>query len=176
MQGSQGKLLVSICMSEQCQAVTIWIERPDATRREAELVYPQAGVRIPPAEGLEDNETKLYEEAAAVARISPRAASALVRVLLEAFLKRHLTEAGQSVKGKRLEELIDLAVKHLALSPTLKKGLTAIRKRGNATMHDPYGLTDDTRAEELPRLFQAVDQLVDDLHVTPHVWDVIARA
>ena len=96
-------------------------------------------------------------------------------MLLEAFLKRHLTETRQSVKGKRLEELIDLAVARLALSPTLKKGLTAIRKRGNAAVHDPYGLTDDTRSEELPRLFQAVDQLVDDLHVTPQLWDVMAE-
>ncbi len=119
MKGSQGKLLVSIYMSKQCEALTLWIEHPTAAGSEAELVYPHAGVRIPPAEGLEDNETKLYEEAAAVARISPRAASALVRVLLEALLKRHLAAADRPVKGKRLEELIDQAVEHLALSPTL---------------------------------------------------------
>ncbi len=175
MEGSQGKLLVSICMSEQCKALSLWIEHPTAAGSETELVYPHAGVRIPPAEGLEDNETQLYEEAAAVARISPRAASALVRVLLEALLKRHLAAADRPVKDKRLEELIDQAVEHLALSPTLKKGLTAIRKRGNATMHDPYGLTDQTRSQELPRLFQAVDQLVDELHVTPQIWDLMAE-
>lgn len=175
--GSQGRLLVSRCMSEQCQALTIWIKsgNGESEDEEVELVYPQPGARTPPAEGLTPDEIKLYEEAAEVAPASRRAASALLRVLLEAHLKRHLTETGQSVKDKRLEELIDLAVKHLALSPTLKKGLTAIRKRGNAAVHDPYGLTDDARAAELPRLFQAVDQLVDDLHVTPQIWDVMAE-
>ena len=172
LESDQGKLLASVCMSEQCQALTVWIKskNEESDDGEVELVYPQPGARTPPAEGLTPDEIKLYEEAAGVAPASRRAASALLRVLLEAFLKRHLTEIKQSVKGKRLEELIDLAVKHLALSPTLKKGLTAIRKRGNAAVHDPYGLTDDTRVNELPRLFQAVDQLVDDLHLTPRMW------
>ena len=172
LESDQGKLLASVCMSEQCQALTVWIKskNEDSDDGEVELVYPQPGARTPPAEGLTPDEIKLYEEAAEVAPASRRAACALLRVLLEAFLKRHLTRVGQSVKGKRLEELVDLAVEHLALSPTLRDGLTAIRKRGNAAVHDPYGLTDDARAEELPRLFQAVDQLVDDLHVKPQIW------
>ena len=172
LESDQGKLLASVCMSEQCQALTVWIKskNEDSDDGEVELVYPQPGARTPPAEGLTPDEIKLYEEAAGVAPASRRAACALLRVLLEAFLKRHLTRVGQSVKGKRLEELVDLAVEHLALSPTLRDGLTAIRKRGNAAVHDPYGLTDDARAEELPRLFQAVDQLVDDLHVKPQIW------
>lgn len=140
------------------------------------MVYPNAAVRIPPTEGLEPEETELYEEAAAVAPASRRAASALLRVLLEAFLKRHLDEAGQPVKGKNLFELIEVAVDHLDLTQTMKKGLTAIRRRGNASVHDPYGLTDDARAADLPLLFQAVDDLVDDLHTKPTRWADIAEA
>ena len=177
LEGGQGKLLVSRCMSEQCQALTIWIKSgsEESEDEAVELAYPQPGARTAPTDGLTTDEIKLYEEAAEVAPASRRVASALLRVLLEAYLKRHLTETGQSVRSKRLEELIDLSVKHLALSPTLKKGLTAIRKRGNAAVHDPYGLTDDARAAELPRLFQAVDQLVDDLHVTPQLWGEMAE-
>ena len=179
LEGSQGRLLVSVCMSEQCQALTVWIKsrteesddgEEESDDGEVELVFPQPGARPPPAEGLTPDEIKLYEEAAGIAPASRRAASALLRVLLEAFLKRHLTKAGHSVKDEPLVKLISLAVEHLALSPTLRDGLTAIRKRGNAAVHDPYGLTDDARAEQLPRLFQAVDQLVDDLHVTPLIW------
>ena len=58
------------------------------------MVYPQAGVRIPPAEGLNEEEVQIYKEAAAVAPMSLRAGCALVRVLLEAYLKRHLAIAG----------------------------------------------------------------------------------
>lgn len=180
LEGSQGKLRVSVCMSDQCQALTVWIERRNEQleqldAREIELVYPQPGARTPPAEGLSPDEIKLYEEAAEVAPASRRAACALLRVLLEAFLKRHLATAGHTVEDKPLVKLIEVAVKHLALSPTLKNGLTAIRKRGNAAVHDPYGLTNEARSEELPRLFQAVDQLVDDLHITPQTWAAMAE-
>ena len=93
-------------------------------------MYPQAGIRIPPAEGLHDVEICLYREAAAVAPVSPRAACALVRALLEAYLKRHLADAGHPVGDKRLVEIIDSAVSNLELSQTLKNGLTAIRDEG----------------------------------------------
>ena len=174
MEGSQGKLLVSACMSEQCQALAIWIERPNATRRGAELVYPQTDVRIPPQAGLDNDEIKLYEEAAAVERPSPRAARALLRALLERFLKRHLAAAGHSVERKKLVAVIDLAVEHLDLSKTLKTGLTAVREQGNTALHDPYGITEDTNPEALRWLFQAVDELVEELHVRPQKWADLA--
>ena len=176
MTGSQGTLYVSRCLSPHCKALALWIKESIGFPNDGtiERVYPQTGIRIPPPEGLEPEETKLYEEAAAVAPTSRRAACALLRVLLEAFLKRHLTAAGQPVKGKNLAGLIDEAVAHLDLSQTLKNGLTAIRKRGNASVHDPYGLTDEARAEDLPWLFRAVDDLVDDLHVKPNRWAEIA--
>ncbi len=176
MSGKQGDLCMSRCMSLTCRALALWIREPDARSydEDVELVYPQVGVRLAPADGLSAEEVKLYKEAAAVAPVSRRAACALLRVLLEAFLKRHLTEAGHSPKEKPLVELIELAVEHLDLSQTLKNGLTAIRKRGNTAVHDPYGLTDDARAEDLPWLFQAVDDLVDDLHVKPRKWAGIA--
>ena len=168
---------MSRCVSEECKALALWLtDWHDETRAyETRLVYPHASVRIPPADGLEDEEVKLYEEAAKVSPASRRAASALLRVLLEAFLKRHLTAAGQSVENKRLVGLIELAEDHLDLSPTLKTGLTAIRKRGNAAVHDPYGLTDDTRAGDLPWLFLAVDELVEELHVKRRKWADMAE-
>lgn len=182
IKGSQGQLNVSRCLS--CDALACWLKTPlarhDPIRGQVrtsrtKLVYPLPGIRVPPADGLQPEETDLYEEAAAVAPTSRRAASALLRVLLEAFLKRHLTTAGQSVGSKNLYQLIDLTVTYLDLSPTLKTGLTAIRKRGNASVHDPYGLTDAEQAEDLPWLFRAIDDLVDELHVKPAKWSAIAK-
>ena len=138
-------------------------------------MYPQRGVRTPPKEGLSPEEEELYKEAAAVEPVSRRAASALLRVLLEAFLKRHLTSTEHSTKNKNLVQIVDLAVEHLELSNALKMGLTAIRKRGNTDVHDPYGLTHTERAKDLPWLFEAVDQLVDDLHLKPNRWAEIAN-
>ena len=178
MQGMQGELLVSRCVSQTCRALALWLREKNSQsgKTSSELVYPKIGIRKPPVEGLNTEEVKLYEEAAAVATVSPRAACALLRVLLEAFLKRHLTEAGHSPNRNRLVGMIDLAVQHLDLSQTLKNGLTAIRKRGNTAVHDPYGLTDDARADDLPWLFQAVDDLVDDLHVKPKKWAGISNS
>ena len=171
LDGSQGIPLVSKCISRDCMSLALWIKTTDESGSECiELVYPLSYPRTPPREGLSDEETRLYKEATEVVAASRRAACALLRVLLEAFLKRHLLDAGHAVNGKTLESLIESAVQHLDLSPTLKDGLTAIRKRGNTAVHDPYGLTDDTRSEDLPWLFQAIDDLVDDLHVKPQKW------
>ena len=175
--GSQGWLLASRCLSPDCEGLAAWIRESSRAhiKGPTKMVYPLARLRTPPKDGLEPREAELYEEAAGVAPTSRRAASALLRVLLEAFLKRHLAAAGQPVKGKNLARLIEAAVDHLDLSRTMKEGLTAIRRRGNASVHDPYGLTDDARADDLPWLFQAVDDLVDDLHVKPTRWADISK-
>lgn len=171
MIGSQGTLLVSQCMSSDCEALALWIKDNENVVR---LVYPQSVARFPPQKGLTEDETELYEEAVAVAPASRRAACALLRVLLEAFLERHLTHADHNVEGMPLVGMIELAVDHLELSQSLKDGLTAVRERGNTAVHDPYGLTDDTRTDDLPWLFQAVDDLVEDLHTKPEKWAGIA--
>ena len=95
----------------------------------------------------------------------------MVRVLLEAVLKRLLDEDRFDVNGKSLWALIDAGVENLGLSRPLKTGLTAIRKRGNSAVHDPYGLTDETRADELEWLFKAVDDLIDDVHYKRKNWE-----
>ena len=179
--GSQGELRASRCMSRACNALALWLRRPgpQAGSWEVRLVYPQAGVRIPPEDGLEPGEVKLYEEASGVAGRSPRAACALLRVLLEMLLKRHLVAKKHLTdvnKRVPLAKLIEMAVDHLGLTQTLETGLKAIRERGNTAAHDPYGLTDDTRVEDLPWLFAAVDDLVDDLHVKPKKWGGITKA
>ena len=162
---------VDQCVSGSCKKLAFWISRDSQYK----LVFPQTGIRIPPEEGLDGGEAEMYKEASAIAPISPRAACALVRVLLEAFLKRHLETNGISTKGKKLVELIELAATDLGLSSSLQTALTAIRKRGNLAVHDPYGLTDDARADELPFLFQAVDSLVDELHTNPKRWAELAN-
>ena len=181
MEGSQGELLVSRCMSGACGALALWLKSADPQTgiEKVRLVYPQAGVRIPPEDGLKPKEVKLYQEASDVAGRSPRAACALLRVLLEMLLKRHLVAEGHLTDVKQripLAKLIEMAAEHLDLTQTLETGLLAIREDGNTAAHDPYGLTDEARTEDLPWLFAAVDDLVDDLHVKRKKWDGIANA
>ena len=42
-------------------------------------------------------------------------------------------------------------------------------------MHDPYGLTEEAHASDLPWLFRAVDELVDELVVKPNKWADISE-
>ena len=72
LKGNQGELLVSRCMSGVCGALALWLRAVDplSNTERVRLVYPQADVRIPPADGLRDEEVKLYEEAACSARRS----------------------------------------------------------------------------------------------------------
>ena len=74
--GSQGQLMVSRCVSQSCQALAVWIRTVVMEKGFPEevtyLAYPQAGVRIPPAGGLQDEEVRLYAEAARSAPVSPR--------------------------------------------------------------------------------------------------------
>ena len=130
--GRQGKLRASKCASPDCRALALWLEVAVPRREGGQspwvenvtvMVYPQAGVRIPPADGLEPEEVRLYREAAAVAPMSRRAGCALVRVLLEAYLRRQLAVREHSVENKRLVALINMAVDHLDLVPHLEDWL-----------------------------------------------------
>ena len=178
----------STCVSERCGRTAFWVEQtiidPDEPTGDFEgtphckprtskrvMLYPEAGNRPPPADGLDQRELDLYKEAAKIATISPRAAAALLRVLLEAFLKR------QYGSNDRLINLIEKSEQDDNLPTSIKTGLEAIRIRGNATVHDPYGITSEEQENDLPMLFQAIDDLVDELHAKPKRWnDIITSA
>ena len=127
-------------------------------------------IRQAPDQGLEHEETELYQEAAAVTEVSPRSACALLRLLMESLLKRHLANAGHSTNNKTLFKLIELAEQKLDLSSLLKSGLSAIRVQGNEASHDIYGISAETADANVEWLFVAIDQLIDDLHIKPQAW------
>lgn len=176
----------STCVSEPCRRTAFWVqvtrlaeEDVDSTtgvhnRVQRETVklmrYPDTRNRLPPDEGLSRRELDLYTEAAKIASISPRASAALLRVLLEAFLKR------QYESEAKLVDLIKKAAEDDKLPISIKNGIQAVRLRGNASVHDPYGITNGEQAGDLPLLFQAIDDLVDELHMKPKRWKDIVTS
>lgn len=60
---------------QHCTEYTIW--------NDGRLVYPAGLIGPPPADEMNDEVQEVYEEARAVARASPRAAAALLRVCAE---------------------------------------------------------------------------------------------
>ena len=162
------------CTRRSCLALSYWLRSPSEHSYDGwsieRFVALYRDVRQPPNQGLESEEAELYREAAAVAGLSPRSACALLRLLMESFLKRHLKDAGHSVNKRKLFRLIEMAEQNLDLSSMLKSGLSAIRVQGNEASHDIYGISADTADENVKWLFVAIDQLIDDLYVKPQKW------
>jgi len=162
------------CTRRSCLALSYWLRSPSERSYDGwsfeRFIALHRDVRQPPDQGLVPEEAELYQEAATVARLSPRSACALLRLLMESFLKRHLTNAGHSVSKKQLVRLIEMAEQHLDLSSMLKSGLSAIRVQGNEASHDIYGISAETADENVKWLFVAIDQLIDDLYVKPQKW------
>ena len=83
------------CTRRSCLALSYWLRSPSEHSYDGwsieRFVALYRDVRQPPNQGLESEEAELYREAAAVAGLSPRSACALLRLLMESFLKRHLS-------------------------------------------------------------------------------------
>ena len=75
IQGTQGELRVSRCVSESCGSLAVWFYAKDDSMlgRGTHLVFPTPAARVPPEEGLTDEEMGIYEEAAMIEHLSPRA-------------------------------------------------------------------------------------------------------
>ena len=69
---------VSLCA--KCENATLWLDE--------KIIYPTARMGPPANSDLPDNVKEIYEEASAIARLSTRAACALLRLAIEMLLKR----------------------------------------------------------------------------------------
>ncbi len=103
---------------------------------------------------------ELYEEARAVAGVSPRAAAALLRVALER-LTAHL-----GYGEKKLNDAIGALVAEGRLAPDLQQAMDALRITGNDASH-PGEVRLDDEAGGLAALFEIVNVLVERLVSIP---------
>ena len=175
---ADSEIWLARCEMIECAALSYWLreysEDVDNWHNER-FVALHRDIRQPPDDGLLTEEAQLYQEAASVAGASPRSACALLRLLLESLLKRHLVEAGHSINNKNLFKLIEMSEQKLDLSSMLKSGLSAIRMQGNQASHDIYGISTETADDNVRWLFVAIDQLIDDLYVKPRKWAELER-
>ncbi len=170
----RSRVWLARCNNLHCGQLSYWLRTRDLQDEylwlDPRFVAFHYDLRQPPDEGLNEDEADLYRQATTVASASPRAACALLRVLLEIFLRREITSRGHDVGRKRLVELIEFAVEHLNLSATLRNGLSAIRVQGNQAVHDAYGISQPANEDTVHWLFVAIEDLVDDLYVKPQKW------
>ena len=120
--------LVAISICSHCEGTTLWLDE--------KIIYPPTCSAPPANSDLPDDVKQVYEEAAAIADQSPRAACALLRLAVE-MLMRHLGETGS----------INESIKNLVkkdLDTRVQQSLDIVRITGNNAIHPGEIAFDDT--------------------------------
>lgn len=157
---------VSTCLV--CKRQAIWrtyYARPGGNFGfwKVELLYPRAVPDEVPQLNSDapTDVADLYQEAAGVLPVSPRAASALLRLALEALLRDLYPDEDN------LNNLIGLAVRD-GLPERVQKTMDILRFNGNQSVHD---LRHEDTVETASTLFQLLNIVVDQLVSQPKQLD-----
>lgn len=147
-----------------CGEQSLWMTKskePAARAFAGELTmcYPIPPQGPPPSEDMPENVAADYQEARAIAAVSPRAAAALLRLCVQKLCK-HLGEPGKNIN----DDIASLVKK--GLTPLAQKALDTVRIFGNNAVH-PLDLTSTEMRSSVPTLFQLVTFIVDDLITRP---------
>lgn len=145
------KFGISTCST--CDKIHIWLD---------EKMIEPTGAGIPlPNEDMNEDIKKIYNEAASVFNLSPKAAGALLRLALQKFLKEQL-----GTKGKNINTDIGFLVKENKISEDAKKCFDIVRGYGNNGVHP--GLIDlDENKESVKGLFKLFNMAVDKTITIP---------
>ena len=138
---------VSIC--SHCDSGTFWLVK--------KIIYPPTRPAPPANIDLPDEIKQVYEEAAAIADQSPRAACALLRLAVE-MLIRHLGETGSINEG--IKNLVKKGLK-----PQVQQSLDIVRITGNNAVHPGEIDFDDTT--DVQALFNLINVIAGVLITQP---------
>ena len=143
----QGYVRVSICT--RCSQPSFWLQQ--------KIIYPPMRTFPAANSDLSDGVKKIYDEAATIASLSPRAACALLRLATEMLLEQ-LGETGDL--NKNIKKLVGNG-----LNIRVQQSLDIVRVTGNNAIHpgkiEPDDIT-DTRT-----LFDLINLIADALITQP---------
>jgi hypothetical protein len=146
-----------------CSGSSYWVQE--------HLVWPSPHLGPAPNEDLHNEVLELYNEARAIAPRSPRAAAALLRLLVE----RLADELGADA-GTLAERINQLATSGVITQRTID-ALTAVRLTGNSAVHagqiDP-SCEDDVRVVLL--LFTIVNSIAENALTLPRRTHALIEA
>ena len=142
---------VSLCA--RCENATLWLCE--------KIIYPLARMAPPANSDLPADVKGVYEEAAAIAGLSARAACALLRVSIEMLLKNlgHLKENGNinDSIGKLVQAGLDQRV---------QQALDVVRVTGNNAVH-AAGTIDLDDSTDVSVLFELINFIANHLITQP---------
>ena len=139
----QGEVEISTC--SHCRQITFWSAE--------KMIYPPTRSAPPANSDLPDDIKQVYDEAAAIADQSPRAACALLRLAIE-MLMRHLGETGS----------INDSIKNLVKKDPdtrVQQSLDIVRITGNNAIHPGEIAFDDTT--DVQAIFELINIIADNL-------------
>lgn len=140
---------VEVAICSHCKSGTLWLAE--------KIIYPPTR-SAPPANGdLPEDVTQVYDEAAAIADQSPRAACALLRLAVEMLMK-HLG------KTSNINDSIGNLVKK-GLAPKVQQSLDIVRITGNNAVHPGEIVFDDTA--DVQALFNLINVIAGVLITQP---------
>ena len=121
---------------------------------DVKMLFPLSPSAPLPNEDMPPNVKTHYEEARNIVSLSPRGASALLRLSIQ-FLMKHLGEKGENINN----DIGNLVKK--GLPPKIQMALDAVRVIGNNMVH-PGVFSDDDTTEIAGKLFKLVNIIVDN--------------
>ena len=134
----------------ECEKPTIWDNE--------DPVYPFTGHQPPPHPDMPENIRMIYEEAASISQLSPRASCALMRYAIEELIK------SMGYKG-RLVNIIDKMNEEKVISKQIHECLHIVRLTGNNASHgNAIDMNDTTRVRQICML---LNQIVEELITQP---------
>jgi hypothetical protein len=130
------------------------------------MFFPLAVTAPPPNTDIPAEIQQDYEEARAIASLSPRGAAALLRLCIQKLLCVHLKQP-----GKDINDDIAALVK-TGLPPKVQKALDLVRVVGNNAVH-PGQIDLNDKPEIADRLFDLVNLIADVLITQPKHIDAM---
>jgi len=138
-----------------CSKRTIWLD--------GALLYPNTGHAPAANEDLSPQVKKIYNEAASIVRLSPRAAAALLRLAVERICK----ELGQ--KGD-LSSMIQSLLDEQKITAKIQAALDVVRVTGNEAVH-PGEIDEVDDLESADILFELVNAIANHAITQPRMID-----
>jgi len=122
--GSGGQSGVELATCRSCGRASVWLDVEDAV-----MIWPVGLGGPPPSEDMPAAVATIYDEARSIANLSPRSASALMRLALEALLTELYPDAGN------LNDTIGAAAADGLARPIIN-AMDVLRFSGNASIHE----------------------------------------
>ena len=136
-------------MCSHCLQSAFWLSE--------KIIYPPVRVFPPANSDLHDDVKEVYNEAAAIAEQSPRAACALLRLAIEILLKQ-LGETGSI--NESIKNLVEKG-----LDPKIQQSLDIVRVTGNNAVHP--GKIDPGDIADVRTLFNLINVIAEALITQP---------